>query len=310
MPSILVMITIYSSLYPDQLFPLLEDLKRNCVLTSTVSSVLSTPIRMLLQTSDVYTSFAQCECYEIKSAIVSKEMSFCSVARDASSEVEVDMSIELAQHFTDSKDVATFVQELGLVIAACPPSQMSKIAWTIIAAVGEVISLCQSETMGDAGEYIASICVMMATKVSNLLNCLVFDLPYSYGIDSTDLDPLVHVISALAVVLKSRLLQENIRKDTVREFEMHTEKLWSNFRIRRGIFLATLTEDDIKNEGDNSNIRGYMKKHGAGAGNWGQIGDEMLEDRRKEVIMENEHANDKLQMLSDKQFTKLRRWSQ
>ncbi|CAO3671953.1 unnamed protein product [Umbelopsis vinacea] len=75
--------------------------------------------------------------------------------------------------------------------------------------------------------------------------------------------------------------------------------------------------DRHEQRGDVANVRGDIKKHGAGAGNWGQIGDEVLEDRqvtifdlRKEVILEDGHVNDKLKMLDDKQFTHLRRWSQ
>jgi len=36
--------------------------------------------------------------------------------------------------------------------------------------------------------------------------------------------------------------------------------------------------------GDVANVRGDMKKHGAGAGNWGQIGDELLEERLDKLL--------------------------
>ncbi|KAI8581118.1 hypothetical protein K450DRAFT_234717 [Umbelopsis ramanniana AG] len=46
---------------------------------------------------------------------------------------------------------------------------------------------------------------------------------------------------------------------------------------------------------DVSNVRGDMKKNGAGAGNWGTLGDEVLEER-KEMAIEPTHSNDKLQV--------------
>ncbi|KAM3588353.1 hypothetical protein VKS41_000801 [Umbelopsis sp. WA50703] len=76
--------------------------------------------------------------------------------------------------------------------------------------------------------------------------------------------------------------------------------------------------DRHEQRSDFSNVRGDMKKNGAGAGNWGQIGDEMNDERqvqlakyrRKTVMLDQANENGKLQLLDDKQFTKLRRWSQ
>ncbi|CAM0139816.1 unnamed protein product [Umbelopsis sp. WA50703] len=67
--------------------------------------------------------------------------------------------------------------------------------------------------------------------------------------------------------------------------------------------------DRHEQRSDFSNVRGDMKKNGAGAGNWGQIGDEM-NDERQTVMLDQANENGKLQLLDDKQFTKLRRWSQ
>lgn len=41
---------------------------------------------------------------------------------------------------------------------------------------------------------------------------------------------------------------------------------------------------NINTRGDVANVRGDIKKHGAGAGNWGQIGDEVLEDRQVTIF--------------------------
>ncbi|KAG2175455.1 hypothetical protein INT43_001102 [Umbelopsis isabellina] len=72
--------------------------------------------------------------------------------------------------------------------------------------------------------------------------------------------------------------------------------------------------DRHEQRSDVSNVRGDMKKHGAGIYNWGSIGDEIFEERqvhpRKSLIMEQTSDNGKVQLLDDKQFTKLRRWSQ
>ncbi|CAO3661404.1 unnamed protein product [Umbelopsis ramanniana] len=68
--------------------------------------------------------------------------------------------------------------------------------------------------------------------------------------------------------------------------------------------------DRHEQRSDTSNVRGDMKKHGAGAGNWGMLGDEALEERRKDISSEQTNANQKLQLLSTRQFTRLRRWSQ
>jgi hypothetical protein len=106
----------------------------------------------------------------------------------------------------------------------------------------------QIDGQGNVDEYIASISLAVATKVSNLLKGLIFALPTEYGIDNVMLDPMVDVVSAFTVLMRSRPFQEYTFNDTISHFDSCIQKTWRSYRIRRGAFLATLGQDDLRVE--------------------------------------------------------------
>ncbi|CAO3671949.1 unnamed protein product [Umbelopsis vinacea] len=253
MPSVVVMMSIYSKFYPDQLYPFMKDLTRNQALGSSPTSVLSKSMDKILSVSEAHMSSVECECYNAKSAILAQEFQMHKneyhivESYSTASENLQDFNIFDAES-TELEHIEAFVQELCLIVAVGPPSQMSKIVWVIVAAIEQLVLWSQTNKMGNVDEYIASVSLAVATKVSNLLKGLIFALPTEYGIDNVMLDPMVDVVSAFTVLMKSRPFQEYTFNDTISHFDNCIQKTWSSYRIRRGAFLATLGEDDLRVE--------------------------------------------------------------
>ncbi|KAH8550266.1 hypothetical protein BGW37DRAFT_498690 [Umbelopsis sp. PMI_123] len=248
MPSILLMICLYSKFYPENMYPFLGYLKRNRIMIEPSDSVLSKQMIALLSVSDTSMIMIECACLEVESAIIGKnnEVNINTNGFIMTNELEKLEFFE--DDVTEVQHIDAFIQELCLIVATAPPSQMTKVAWVVIAAFDRVGSRCYSGQMGDVGRYSSSIVMAMMSKVSDLLKDLVFTLSCKYEIGDALLRPLIATVSAFSIALRSPPFEAHSNEDTFLRLEIDIEKVWKNHRIRRRAYLVTHSQHDLQNE--------------------------------------------------------------
>ncbi|KAI8581119.1 hypothetical protein K450DRAFT_234722 [Umbelopsis ramanniana AG] len=248
MPSLLISICLYCKLYPEKLYPFIDHLKKDGIIIEPPNAIFSKQMNTLLSVPETSMMAIECACFEIESAIVHQKDDI-SIEADAFATVD---GLEELYGFDDNvNEVQTMdaiSQELCLLVASAPPSQVAKISWVTIAALNLLVSWSHSREMGDIGGYRSSIVLAMVSKITDLLKDLVFTLPCHYEMDDALLRPMIATVSAYTVALRSSAFQVHTHEDNFHQLKMDIEKVWRNHRNQRRAFLVTHSKHDLRNE--------------------------------------------------------------
>ncbi|KAI9285401.1 hypothetical protein BC943DRAFT_45715 [Umbelopsis sp. AD052] len=147
MPSLIISICLYCKLYPERLYPFIGHLKKDGIIIEPPNVVFSKQMNALLSVPETSMIAIECACLEIENAIVDQK-------NDISIEAVVFTAVDgleklhgFDDNVTEVQTMDAFSQELCLLVASVPPSQVAKMSWVTIASFNLLVSWNHSRQM-------------------------------------------------------------------------------------------------------------------------------------------------------------------